>query len=218
MITLEQKKKLQFDARTPDLPTDLTYECRIAITGEGKRGFEWQDKPHRLVYDLCRQVEADADRIEQLAATCEELVKERDEQKTYTDAAYLERNKLVALFASIYPSGIKRTAIEGWSEDWHGCVYIDFPWGQGSWHYHDSQGYLFSHLPAYSGEWDGHSTEDKYAAIVEASRKDNNATAKLAKAVEALRGWDTAYKTGRNEPLQIAAETTRTVLAELEGK
>jgi vacuolar-type H+-ATPase subunit I/STV1 len=66
MITVEQKKQLQFDARIPHLPTDLTYECRMAISGEGSRAQDWSDKPHRLVYDLSRQVEADADRIEQL--------------------------------------------------------------------------------------------------------------------------------------------------------
>jgi hypothetical protein len=82
------------------------------------------------------------------------------------DAAYLERNKLVALLAAIFPSGIARTAIEGWSDDWHGCVYIDFPWGQASWHYHDSQAHLFEHLPPYAGSWDGHTTEAKYEAIV----------------------------------------------------
>lgn len=87
MITLEQKKKLQFDAGIPHLPTDLTYECRIAIAGEGERGWEWQDKPHRLVYDLCRQVEADADRIE-------ELVKERD----YTEGT---NDTLIALNQSL---------------------------------------------------------------------------------------------------------------------
>lgn len=105
----------------------------------------------------CEQYQLEAaDRIEQL---------ERER-----DGAYLERNQLVALLASIYPSGIKRTAIEGWHEDWHGCVYIDFPWGQASWHYHESQADLFSHLPPYEGQWDGHSTEAKYTAIVEASR------------------------------------------------
>lgn len=86
------------------------------------------------------------------------------------DGAYLERNKLVALLATLYPSGIKRTAIEGWSEDWHGCVYIDFPWGQASWHYHDSHAHLFDGLPPYTGVWDGHSTEQKYAAIEHATR------------------------------------------------
>lgn len=82
--------------------------------------------------------------------------------------AYLERNKLVALLASLFPSGIAKTAIEGWDEAWHGCVYIDFPWGQASWHYHDSQAHLFDHLPPYWGQWDGHTTEEKYAAIMAA--------------------------------------------------
>ena len=81
------------------------------------------------------------------------------------DQAYLERNRLVALLSKLFPAGTARTAIDGWSEDWHGCVYIDFPWGQASWHYHDSQAYLFAHLPPYSGSWDGHTTEQKYAAI-----------------------------------------------------
>lgn len=101
----------------------------------------------------------------------EKLEAEVAAQREYKDAAYLERNKLVALLAAIYPSGIKRTAIEGWSEDWHGCVYIDFPWGQASWHYHDSQADLFAHLPPYQHEWDGHTTEDKYEDIVRVSKE-----------------------------------------------
>jgi hypothetical protein len=81
------------------------------------------------------------------------------------DAAYLERNQVVAALAKAFPSGTARTAIEGWTEDWHGCVYIDLPTGQASWHFHDSQAYLFADLPPYTGEWDGHSTEKKYARL-----------------------------------------------------
>jgi hypothetical protein len=87
------------------------------------------------------------------------------ELRARKDAAYLERNQVVAALSKMFRSGKKRTAIEGWSEDWHGCVYIDLPTGQASWHYHDSQAYLFDHLPEYQGEWDGHSTEEKYARI-----------------------------------------------------
>ena len=86
------------------------------------------------------------------------------------DAAYKERNQLVALLSTCFPAGKAKTAIEGWDEAWHGCVYIDFPWGQASWHYHDSDGWMFEHLPPYLGEWDGHTTEEKYAAIVDAIR------------------------------------------------
>lgn len=67
------------------------------------------------------------------------------------DAAYLERNRLVALLSTLFPAGRARTAIDGWSEDWHGCVYINLPTGQVSWHYHDSQAHLFAHLPPLHG-------------------------------------------------------------------
>ena len=89
------------------------------------------------------------------------------------DGAYLERNKCVALIARMALSmGLKagraRTAIEGWSADWHGCIYIDLPSGQVSWHYHDSQESLFSRLPCYAGSWDGHDTPEKYRRVADA--------------------------------------------------
>ncbi len=86
-----------------------------------------------------------------------------------SDGAYSERNCLVAYLASLFPSGTKRTSIPGWDEAWHGCVYIDLPTGQASWHYHDREAHLFSHLPAYGGEWDGHSTSEKYERIERAA-------------------------------------------------
>ena len=83
------------------------------------------------------------------------------------DGAYLERNKCVALIARMalamgLKAGRAKTAIEGWSEDWHGCIYIDLPAGQASWHFHDSQLSLFIDLPQYAGAWDGHDTPEKY--------------------------------------------------------
>ena len=85
------------------------------------------------------------------------------------DGAYTERNRLVALLASLFPSGTKKTAIPGWDEAWHGCVYIDLPNGQASWHYHDREAHLFAYLPLYQGEWDGHTTEEKYERIARAA-------------------------------------------------
>ena len=92
-------------------------------------------------------------------------INELSEMKARKDAAYLERNQVVAALAKAYPSGLRKTAIEGWGEDWHGCVMIDLPTGQASWHYHDSQAHLFADLPAYAGEWDGHTTDEKYARL-----------------------------------------------------
>lgn len=82
-----------------------------------------------------------------------------------SDQAYYERNCLVAVLSKIFPAGLKRTAIEGWDPEWHNCVFIDTPVGQCSWHFHDREAYLFSHLGQYQGEWDGHTTEDKYARL-----------------------------------------------------
>lgn len=113
-----------------------------------------------------------------LDAEHERLMAERDAEiarlRKAKDGAYDERNRLVALLASIFPSGRAETNIPGWDAAWHGCVYIDFPWGQASWHFHDSQTHLFAHLPAYLGEWDGHTTEDKYEAIARAALGDDN--------------------------------------------
>lgn len=98
----------------------------------------------------------------QRAATTPGTLAEMEVRK---DAAFLERNQVVAALAKSWPSGVARTAIKGWSEDWHGCVYIDLPTGQTSWHFHDSQAYLFDGLPAYAGKWDGHDTPEKYRRL-----------------------------------------------------
>lgn len=79
--------------------------------------------------------------------------------KEEKDEAYRQRNHLVAALARLFPSGIARTNIEGWDEAWNGCCFIDLPSGQISYHYHDSEHYLFADLPAYTKPWDGHSKE-----------------------------------------------------------
>jgi len=52
--------EMQQLAGLPFPPTEATYAFRQAVNGEGDHAFDWQDKPHRLVYDLCRIIEADA--------------------------------------------------------------------------------------------------------------------------------------------------------------
>lgn len=108
--------------------------------------------------DECHEGDEKDKQIVALEARCAALEESKDE-------AYSERNKLVRLLASLYPSGLKATSIEGWDPDWHWCVYIDLPTGQASWHIHVSEYPNFSHLPNYEGEWDGHTTEEKYRRI-----------------------------------------------------
>ena len=81
------------------------------------------------------------------------------------DEAYRQRNHLVAALARLFPSGIRATNIEGWEPDWRGCVFIDLPSGQISYHYHDSQAHLFADLPPYEKPWDGHDKETVHARL-----------------------------------------------------
>ena len=116
----------------------------------------------------CDGIWCDADQLIAFAA----LV--RAAEREAANNAYRERNQLVALLSTLFPSGKAKTAIEGWDEAWHGCVYIDFPWGQASWHYHTDDEWMFAHLPPYTKVWDGHTTEAKYAAIAAAIRARGN--------------------------------------------
>lgn len=84
------------------------------------------------------------------------LETERDLARAIKDGAYHERNILVAALARLFPSGLRPTEIEGWNPEWHGCVYIDLPSGQISYHFHDREAHLFEGLPPYTKDWDGH--------------------------------------------------------------
>jgi len=97
-------------------------------------------------------------------------IQQLQEQK---DGAYLERNRCVAALARMalalgQRAGRAKTAIDGWDPAWHGCIYIDLPTGQVSWHYHESQSDLFTGLPEYAGRWDGHDTPTKYERLAAA--------------------------------------------------
>lgn len=78
-----------------------------------------------------------------------------------------DRSRVVALLATIFPAVQRKTAIEGWRDDWHNCVYLLTQCGQVSWHYHDSHAHLFEHVKEAPGdfEWDGHDTEEKWARV-----------------------------------------------------
>jgi hypothetical protein len=87
------------------------------------------------------------------------------------DEVYAERNQVVAGLAALarrlgWQAGTARTDIPGWEPEWHGCVYIDLPTGQVSWHYHEREAGVFAFLPPYGGEWDGHDTAEKYRRVL----------------------------------------------------
>ena len=68
--------QLQVDCGIPHLPTPLTYELRLAVSGEGPRAYDWSDKPHRLLYDACREIERNAGQVTALAAERDAAVAE----------------------------------------------------------------------------------------------------------------------------------------------
>lgn len=88
------------------------------------------------------------------------------------DGAYAERNMVVgALVALAVNQGwtvglaIHDPMDAAWEDEWRNIVFIDLPTGQVSWHVHDAQMSLFRSLPWYAGEWDGHTTPEKYKRL-----------------------------------------------------
>jgi len=56
-VPQEELLRLKNDCEIPDVPTQLTYHLRRAASGGGDLADEWNDKPHRLIYDACREIE-----------------------------------------------------------------------------------------------------------------------------------------------------------------
>ena len=121
--------------------------------------------------DAAHIAEARIQELGQLKLTTEN---ERDAYRKRKDEAYEERNRLVAVFASIavmlgWPAGMgQHVDVEGedWDPEWKTLVVVQTPEGQASWHFHDSQRYLVDHLPEYAPKWDGHNTKTKYERLM----------------------------------------------------
>ena len=67
-VPQEELERLKNDCEIPDMPTQLTYHLRRAVSGGGDYADEWNDKPHRLVYDACREIERLTAIIQELEA------------------------------------------------------------------------------------------------------------------------------------------------------
>ncbi len=81
---MDKYDELQRLAGIPNRPTPLTYNLRIAVNGKGPKAYEWTDKPHRLLYDACGAIEAQARRIAELE---EQLVREQMERDKWITRA-----------------------------------------------------------------------------------------------------------------------------------
>lgn len=121
---------------------------------------------------LCTLVTADTylDRdvtVDAIKSHVADLVQAERDAK---NAAYAERNRIVVAFAKLARRigcriGIARPEIPGWEPEWLTCLYVDTAVGQLSWHFHDSEVHLLAGIGAYPGQWDGHTTEEKYRRL-----------------------------------------------------
>jgi hypothetical protein len=114
-------------------------------------------------------------------------------QQEAKDAAYLERNRLVALLSKLWPSHLAQHPADdlAWSRDWLTIVCIHAPFGQITWHLHDAHVPLFAHLTMGESHWDGHTTEEKYQRIADAELasldEQQEANARLREQIEITR-------------------------------
>jgi hypothetical protein len=90
------------------------------------------------------------------------------------NAIYRERNSVVAGFAYLaqrngwdaYRTQHVDIPNVQWDADWRTVIIIEIPTGQISWHVHDSDVDLFTHLPYREvSTYDGHTTEEKYRRL-----------------------------------------------------
>lgn len=63
VVSTAKLLRWQKDAGLPFPPTPFTYQLRSAVEGHRKDeflswGYQWEDKPHRLVYAACGEIEA----------------------------------------------------------------------------------------------------------------------------------------------------------------
>lgn len=90
----------------------------------------------------------------------------QEEYKESADAAYAERNRLVAVLSKMWPASLEPHTGEDWGPDWQWVCIIDSPAGQISWHIKTSELPWFAHLPRNAGRvWDRHTTWDKYQRL-----------------------------------------------------
>lgn len=106
----------------------------------------------------------------------EELIIERgrnEQLRKEKDNAYWERNQLLLALSKLMIAGLAKhdPNDEKWEKDWMNIVVIlaiqeDFTPIQMTWHIHDDELPLFSHLKFQENfVWDGHTTPEKYERL-----------------------------------------------------
>lgn len=98
---------------SPNLSID-TQAYRLAPGGEGEHAATWQDKPHRLIYDLCGDIErlnSEVDKLEAIIRTCFAVAEGPDGKYTMLHGQFcLEEETKVAIIEICKPNSDAPTA------------------------------------------------------------------------------------------------------------
>jgi len=145
------------------IPAVPTWRC-------SKCGYVWSASSSPTHCPHCTIPSLSAIERQALVDSQEDVAKLRAELAGETaskNRAYLERNQLVAALSRILPAHLMRHTPDDpiWEGDWRWIVCIEGPTGQMTWHIHDSHLPLFAHLKKKPNNWDGHTTDEKYARL-----------------------------------------------------
>ena len=106
---------------------------------------------------------------EQNAKECRALF-ERAKLIADKNMAYTERDKCLVLMALMAQRLGLKVGIgldpKADTSEWASVLFIDLPAGQVSWHIHESETAWFYFVGAYGGQWDGHTTDEKYERVL----------------------------------------------------
>jgi hypothetical protein len=84
--------------------------------------------------------------------------------------AYSERDKMLLTLCHLalqkgLTAAIGKHEGEDWEDEWMNVIYIELPTGQVSFHIHNTEVEMFFFLPKYFGQWDGHTTDQKWQRL-----------------------------------------------------
>lgn len=141
----------------PERHDKCDHICLLRENHDGPHFYGYEHPSPRVRQRFLRRIAEAEDR----ARATEAVLTEQREAK---DAAYCERDMLVALLSKLWPAHLSRHEGE-WEDDWRNIVCVHTPMGQAAWHVHDSEMPLFAHLSLAPDDWDGHTTDEKYARL-----------------------------------------------------
>lgn len=97
-----------------------------------------------------------------------EKAKQQEKELEDKNRGFLERNKLVAVLAALFPASLERLGEDKRTKGFEWSILLDTPAGQISFILHNKHLCMFKHVPREAGMvYDGAKTKEKYKRIEE---------------------------------------------------